>query len=131
MKIVYQESEPKTCQAAPPRKHKAAFSRTPSHELLIPQPSAELSVHSALPGHPFQDPELQIMTANVGGVQQNGGGQQAGPCQQGETEHLLLLSWAMLWDPTGRAWSCWERAPREQIHQLLSQQFSVDGHCWA
>lgn len=83
MKIVYQESKPKTCQAPPPHKHKAAFSVLQAMSSCIPQPSAELSVHSALPGHPFQDLELQIMTANFEGVQQNGGGQQPGPCQQG------------------------------------------------
>lgn len=89
MKIVYQESKPKTCQNTK-QKCKTAFSLTPtpwapaSHK-----PPAELSVQSAILGHPFRDPELQSTTAKFGGVEQNGGGQQPCPFQM-VTEHLLL-----------------------------------------
>lgn len=84
MKIVYQESKPKTCQNTK-QKCKTAFSLTPtpwapaSHK-----PSAELSVQSAILGHPFQDPELQSMTARFEGVEHNGGRIETTPISDGD-----------------------------------------------
>lgn len=69
MKIVYQESKPKTCQN--PAKCTAAFSHTATPQApAAHQPSAELS---AALGHPSRAPELQSMRNTFGGVEGNVG----------------------------------------------------------